>query len=137
MNQGYDMVVCSRYLEDAKSYDDDIITRFGNWFLTSVINIFHKGELTDAIVMFRAWKRHIYTELDIDSDAPYVVYENFFNTNLGIEPLLAVRALKRKLKIFEIPGDEPVRIGGERKLEILKWGLSYFLQIVRELWYWK
>ena len=29
--EGYDMVICSRYLGEAKSYDDDIITAFGNY----------------------------------------------------------------------------------------------------------
>ena len=40
-------------------------------------------------------------------------------------------------KIGEIPGDEPERIGGERKLEIIRWGAAYYFQFVRELWYWR
>ena len=50
---------------------------------------------------------------------------------------MSVRALKAKLKIGEIPGDEPHRIGGERKLKIIRWGAAYYFQFIRELWYWK
>ena len=67
----------------------------------------------------------------------YQLPEKLFNTKISWEPLLSVRATKRKLKIAEIPGDEPARIGGERKLKILKWGAAYYFQFIRELWFWK
>src|SRR5262245_31965962 len=31
MREGYDMVIVSRYLGNAESEDDDVITGFGNW----------------------------------------------------------------------------------------------------------
>jgi glycosyltransferase involved in cell wall biosynthesis len=135
--KGFDMVIVSRYLDGAKSYDDDFITGFGNWIFTKTINLLHRGHYTDAMVIFRAWRRDLYTDLGIHKEEPYAIYEKLLGTNLGIEPLLSVRALKRKLRITEIPGDEPCRIGGERKLKVFKWGVSYYLQILRELWYWK
>ena len=70
-------------------------------------------------------------------DVAYQRPERLFNTKISWEPLLSVRATKRKLKIAEIPGDEPARIGGERKLKILKWGAAYYFQFIRELWFWK
>ena len=39
MEEGYDMVRASRYLDSAKSYDDDFLTGFGNWFFTSFLLI--------------------------------------------------------------------------------------------------
>ena len=53
------------------------------------------------------------------------------------ERLAGVRAAKAKLKIAEIPGNEPARIGGERKLKIVKWGAAYYFQFIRELWFWR
>ena len=50
---------------------------------------------------------------------------------------MVVRAAKAKLNITEIPGDEPPRIGGERKLQIFRWGGAYFFQFIRELWFWR
>jgi len=56
---------------------------------------------------------------------------------LGVEPLLSVRAAKRKLRCAEIPGPEPRRIGGERKLQVLRWGGAYLIQIFREIYHWR
>jgi len=137
MKEGYDMVIASRYIEGAKSEDDDIVTAFGNWLLTTTINVLHKGKYTDSIVIFRAWKKNVYADLDIDKEEGFAPFEKFFRTNLGPEPLMSVRALKRKLRVADIPGDEPARIGGERKLQIFKWGASFMLMFIRELWHWK
>jgi len=63
--------------------------------------------------------------------------EKLFFTNIGTEPLLSIRAAKRNLKIGEIPGDEPRRIGGQRKLQILRWGCAYYFQVLIEIWFWK
>lgn len=122
MKEGYDMVIVSRYLGDAKSDDDDLITGFGNWFFTKTINILHGGNYTDAMVIFRAFKKDLIYSLDLDKEESYSTVEKLFRTKISWEPLLSVRAAKRKLKITEIPGDELLRIGGERKLKILKWG---------------
>ena len=51
--------------------------------------------------------------------------------------MLSVRAAKRKLKVTEIPGDEPPRIGGERKLRIWRWGAAYYYQFLREVFVWR
>ena len=120
MKEGYDMVIVSRYKDGAKSYDDDLITSFGNWLFTSLINLLYKAHYTDAMVMFRAWKKNIFKELDLDKEGSYIFEEKLFNTKIGVEPLLSIRGAKKKLKYTEIPGDEPKRIGGERKLKIIK-----------------
>ncbi len=50
---------------------------------------------------------------------------------------MGIRAAKRKLKMTDIPGDEPPRIGGERKLQPFRWGAAHIWQIVRELFFWR
>ena len=132
MREGYDMVIVSRYKDGAKSYDDDLITSFGNWLFTNLINLLYKAHYTDAMVMFRAWKKNIFKELDLDKEGSYIFEEKLFNTKVGVEPLLSIRVAKKKLKYTEIPGDEPKRIGGERKLKIIKWGLAYMFEVFRE-----
>lgn len=136
IEKGYDMVIASRYFSGAKSEDDDMITAFGNWFFTRTINILHGGHYTDALVIFRAYKTRLIYDLDLNKDESYSMAEKLFNTKISWEPLLSVRAAKRKLKVSEIPGDEPPRIGGERKLKILKWGAAYYFQFLRELFFW-
>ena len=66
LKEGYDMVIVSRYLENAESEDDDIITAFGNWLFTASINLLHGGTYTDAMVMYRGYKTSLLTELDLD-----------------------------------------------------------------------
>lgn len=137
MKEGYDMVIVSRYLDGAKSEDDDIVTAFGNWLFTNTVNFLFGAKYTDAMVMYRAFKKQLIYDLDLDEEESYSTPERLFRTRVSWEPLLSVRAAKRKLKIGEIPGDEPSRIGGERKLQIIKWGATFCFQFIREKFFWK
>lgn len=140
MNKGYDMVIASRYLPPAKSDDDDLMTAVGNWVFTHTINVLHgrawRRPYTDAMVMYRIYRTQLFYELALDHEASYAP-ERWFGTILGIEPLLSIRAAKKKLNIGEIPEDEPARIGGRRKLQPFRWGGAYMSQVWRELWHWK
>lgn len=135
--EGYDMVIASRYLPPAKSDDDDGMTAFGNWLFTHAINLLHghawNRPYTDAMVMYRAYRTKLFYELDLDKEESYAP-ERWFGTILGIEPLLSIRAAKKKVKIGEIPEDEPARIGGKRKLQPFRWGGAYMSQVFREVW---
>jgi glycosyltransferase involved in cell wall biosynthesis len=133
---GYDMAIASRYCVGARSDDDDLLTAVGNWMFTKLINLLHGGSYTDAMVIFRAYRTSLFYDLDLDDDAAYAT-EKLFRTVIGVEPLLSIRAAKKKLKVCEIPGPEPRRIGGERKLQPFRWGAAYLLQVFRELYYWK
>lgn len=137
IEEGYDMVIASRYLGEAKSQDDDRVTAFGNWLFTKTVNVLHGGKYTDAMVIFRAYRKGLVYDLELDKDDAYELPEKLFRTTISWEPLLSVRAAKRGVRVAEIPGDEPPRLGGERKLQVLKWGAAYFFQFVRELWYWR
>jgi glycosyltransferase involved in cell wall biosynthesis len=136
MEQGYDMVVASRYLGGLKSEDDGPVTGFGNTMFTGLINRLHRGHYTDAMGMYRAWRKDMFYALELDRDEGYAP-EKYFRTILGVEPLLSVRVAKRRLRYTEVPGPEPARIGGVRKLKVFRWGGGYMAQIVRELWNWR
>ncbi len=131
IEEGNDMVIASRYLEHAKSHDDDFVTRFGNWLFTKLINVFHGSNYTDALVIYRIYKKSLFYELKMDTEESYNM-EKWFFTTMGIEPLLSIRCAKYKKKYTEIPEDEPERIGGERKLQIIRWGATYLIQIIKE-----
>lgn len=129
--EGYDMVIASRYLENAKSEDDSITTSLGNWFFTKTINLLHRGKYTDAMTIYRIYKKNLFYSLHLEDDASYAP-EKWFRTKIGVEPLLSVRALQANLKIGEIPSDEPKRIVGKSKLQTIRWGLAYMSQVIRE-----
>ena len=137
LKEGYDMVIVSRYAEGAKSYDDDPVTAFGNKLFTNFINWFHGGKYTDAMVIYRAYYKRFIFELNLDKDESYATEEKLFKTKISWEPLLSIRAAKRKLKVIDIPGDEPAREGGERKLQVLKWGAAYMFEVFREIFVWR
>ena len=137
MREGYDMVIVSRYADGAKSYDDDVVTSFGNWLFTTLISLIHGAHYTDAMVIYRAYRKDLISELDLDKDSSYEFEEKLFKTNISWEPLLSIRAAKRKLKTIDIPGDEPQREGGVRKLQVLRWGGAYMYQVFREIFVWK
>ncbi len=136
MKEGYDMVVASRYFGGAKSEDDDLMTAFGNWLFTTLINFLHGGHYTDAMGIYRAYRTSLFYELDLHQEEAYVT-EKCLGTVMGVEPLLSVRAAKKKVKMGEILGFEPKRMGGERKLLPFRWGGAYLLQVFRETYYWK
>ena len=89
------------------------------------------------MVIFRAYKTQLIYDLELQTDEPYLAAEKLFNTTISWEPLLSVRAAKRKLKIAEIPADEPPRLGGTRKLQVLRWGGAYYYQFIREKFCWR
>ncbi len=137
MAQGYDMVIASRYLPPAKSADDDILTAFGNWLFTKTVNLLHGGNYTDAMVIFRAFRKELIHDLELDQDRWYRLPERVFGCRISWEPMLSARAARRGLKVAEIAGDEPPRIGGERKLRIWRWGASYYYQFYRDAALWR
>ena len=132
MKKGFDMVIVSRYLPPAKSDDDDLLTAFGNKMFTGMINLLHRGHYTDSMGIYRAYKRDLPHRLRLMGEAPYEPMESWLGTVSSWEPLLSIRAAKYGLRCAEIAGDEPARVGGVRKLQILKWGLTYMSQTVRE-----
>lgn len=132
LREGYDMVVASRYLPPAKSEDDDLITGFGNWLFTKTVNLLHGGRYTDAMGIFRGYRTTLFNELGLQHEDPYSFVEKLYATRIGIEPLLSVRAARYGYRIAEIASDEPKRSGGERKLQVLKWGAAYYTQFILE-----
>ena len=137
MKEGYDMVIVSRYAQGAKSYDDDAVTGFGNKLFTTTINLLHGSKYTDAMVMFRAYKTKMIYDLDLHKEESYTLEEKLFHTNISWEPLLSIRAAKRRLQCADIPGDEPAREGGVRKLQVIRWGAAYMFEVIREVFVWR
>jgi len=120
MEEGYDMVIVSRYTGGAKSYDDDFFTRIGNFLFTKLVNLFFRAKYTDVLVIFRAFRKDILKKIDID------VKED-------IDLQLSIKCTKKKLRVVDIPGDEPKRIGGKRKISIVKTGFGLFETFFKEV----
>jgi len=139
IKKGYDMVIVSRYLGDAKSLDDTFLTGLGNRFFTKSINFFHNSNYTDAMGIYRAYKIDLVEKLGLQDERWYRLPEAlFFCRGLSWEPLLSILAGRENLQISEIPGDEPPRISGESRVmpnmwARIQWAGVFYYQILLAL----
>ena len=120
IKEGYDIVTVSRYLDWAKSLDDDPVTAFGNWLFTKFYNVLFQQNVTDYLVMYRAFRISLVDQLDIK------------HSSISWQSQLMCKAAKAGLKIGEIPGDEPPRIGGERKMNPIRNGIAELKMLIKE-----
>jgi glycosyltransferase involved in cell wall biosynthesis len=120
VNEGYDLVVGSRYLKGARSDDDDWLTALGNWLFTAVVNLLFRARFTDVLVGFRAYRRQQALTLNLDA------------TGLSWPCQSSMRFARAGLRVTEIPANEPHRIGGERKMRPFKTGWEIVKLILRD-----
>lgn len=132
LNEGYDLVIGSRYLDGVRSEDDDWITGFGNWLFTRTVNLLYGSRYSDVMVIYRAFTLQLIRDLRLDQEDSYTLPERLFGTVISWEPLMSIRAAKYGKRIGEVPAGEPPRIGGTRKLQIFRWGAAYYFQIWKE-----
>jgi glycosyltransferase involved in cell wall biosynthesis len=122
IKEGNDLVIVSRYLGNAKSEDDDLVSGFGNWMFTKMVKILYGGNITDLLVMYRAFKKDLIKQLRLTR-----------SRHAYFEQELVIRCLKNGFKVAEIPGDEPPRVGGVRKMRVWFNGSMVLYGILKEL----
>jgi len=125
IHQGCDLVQLNRFGKTSNSEDPGPITGFGNRMFTFLVNVFFGGNCEDTLDGFKIIKKNVLLDLKIDANG-----ENF-------EQHICIRALKSGVQIYEIEGDEPERIGGERKMKPFATGIELSKQIIEEFIYWK
>ena len=123
--EGYDVVHINRFGKTSQSKDPGIITGFGNRMFTFLVNVFFGGHFGDCLDGFKILRKSAIFEMKLDA-----LRENF-------EQQVCIRVLKQNKKIFEIDGNEPKRIGGERKMDPLYTGYQLSKQIVKEFIFWR
>ncbi len=132
LKQDYDMVIASRYKDEATSEDDDFLTGIGNAGFTTVVNLLFRARYTDTLVGLRGYRSDAVRKMRlVGIGEENWLRRRFFQMN-SWELGSSIRAARLKLKVVEIPGPEPKRIGGERKMSILKNGTGAVLQILND-----
>lgn len=121
LNEGYDLVIASRFSKLSKSDDATFLRRLGNVFFTKLVNLFWNAKVTDAINGFRAVRKKCLEDLGIDAK------------RFEVEIEMTIRAAKKGYKIAEIPTYEKIRVSGKSKLNTFRDGWIYFKTILREL----
>ena len=95
----YDIVQISRFGKNGFSEDDTLLTAFGNRMFTFLVNVFFGGKLTDSLFGFKIIKKQVFQNLKLDG------------ASLTLEQQVSIKSCKFHLKIAEIDGREPKRIG--------------------------
>lgn len=121
IRQGSDFVIVSRYKDGAKSHDDDFMTAIGNWGFTSLTNLMFRTSYTDVLVGYRGYRKSVFDKIAWDA------------SGLSWPLQSAVRfAQVPGIRISEIGGDEPDRIGGVRKMRVFATGWEILKLLFRE-----
>jgi glycosyltransferase involved in cell wall biosynthesis len=121
INEGFDLAIASRYTHNATSFDDTVITRFGNWTFTHIINVLFRASFQDSTMGYRAYRKDVFKTLEMDSPG------------LCFPTQGSIQFARFGYRIVEIPSDELMRLGGVRKAQNIKTGLELFQMIGTEL----
>jgi len=120
LQEGYDFVVASRYKDGARSEDDDFLTTIGNWGFTFITNLLFWSSYTDVLVGFRGYRKSAYGKLDMTA------------RGLDWSIQMPIQFRKKRLRVTDIPADEPKRIGGVRKMRPFKTGWRILRTLIKE-----
>tara|TARA_Y100000310_G_scaffold79271_1_gene75943 strand:+ start:2172 stop:2927 length:756 start_codon:yes stop_codon:yes gene_type:complete len=130
-----DIVIASRYACGAHSDDDTRITKLGNWLFTKLVNLLCRSRYTDALVMFRAYRREIIDKMGFIDETPkmHKLLQKISGLSSWESPM-AIRASKAGLKVAEIPVDEPINCSnsGRRRQTWIIHGFVILAQILYE-----
>ena len=117
---GADFCKGSRFMQGGGTADMSVIRALGNWALTQCVRFLFGARYSDLCYGYNAFWRRVLPQLDPDSDG------------FEIETLLNVRAVRKGLRVAEVPSFEHARIFGESHLSALRDGFRVLATILRE-----
>lgn len=118
LENGAGMVIGSRIYGGSDEFIR--IREFGNIILTLLFGIFHKRYLSDALNGFKAFKSSIFKNY------------KYTSREFEIEIELLVNTLRSGMEIVEVPSHERKRKSGKAKSKVVRHGMKFLIQIVRE-----
>ena len=104
IDDGYDLVKGSRFMDGGGTDDMERIRRLGNGALNGLVNVLFGARFTDLCYGYAALRRSRLDDLALTSDG------------FEIETEIVVRALRAGLRIAEVPSFEAPRAYGESNL---------------------
>ena len=119
-DKNIDFLFASRYEKpEGGSDDDNFITLFGNYFFTSIGNIFFKLNISDILFTYVMGKTSIFNELNLSSN----------DFTLCVE--MPVKAKRKNFKLSTIPSFERNRIAGKKKVNAFWDGLLILIKMIK------
>lgn len=115
---GKDFVFASRYMQNAYSKDDTVVTLIGNKIFTILGNFFYKLNLTDILYTFILGDKKKFSSLNIISNGFEFCVE------------LPIKIKKKNLSYLSIPSIEEKRIYGKKNVNELTDGLKILFKML-------
>ena len=115
INEDNDLVFASRYLKNAGSEDDDVITTFGNYFFSFLGKVLFNLKINDILYTYVMGNTDLVKNLNLS-------YKDF---KICVE--LPIKAHKAKLRYASIPSFERKRIAGKKKVNPFLDGLQILI----------
>jgi len=118
INKKKDIIFASRYLDNASSDDDTLITYVGNKIFTLIGKIFFRLEISDILYTYLIAKTKEVKQLNIQSK----------DFRFCVE--LPIKASRKKLKFFSVASHERSRIGGKKKVNAFRDGFLILKKLI-------
>jgi glycosyltransferase involved in cell wall biosynthesis len=119
LEEGYDLVKGSRFMEGGGTDDMERLRRWGNGALRGLGNGLYRTQFTDLCYGFCAFRRDSLARMALASDG------------FEIETEIVVRAVKSGLRIGEVPSFEAPRAYGESNLNTWRDGRRVLQTLLR------
>ena len=122
-DENLDFLFTSRYELGGGSEDDSVLTKFGNFFFTSIGKIFFNLKITDILFTYVLGKTKLFNELKIKSN----------DFTLCVE--FPIKSSRQGYKLGSMPSFERKRIGGKKKVNEFKDGFLILLKMIKMYFY--
>ena len=119
IEEGYDFIFGSRYMENSGSEDDTIVTYIGNKIFTLLGNIFFNLKISDILYTFVIGKTNNAQKLNLISN----------DFSFCVE--LPIKAKKQNNKLISTPSFERKRIAGKKKVNAFKDGSMILIKMIK------
>ncbi|MDE1870158.1 MAG: glycosyltransferase family 2 protein [Candidatus Micrarchaeota archaeon] len=118
---GYDICMGSRFIIGGGSDDMPALRRFGNKVFILMVNLFFGSNYTDLCYGYRSFRRGAMQRLALSE------------RGFGIETEINIKAIKRRLRVLEVPSMEKKRASGVGKLNTFRDGYVILRTIFRNI----
>ena len=121
INGNLDLIFASRYEKNAHSYDDDFITRLGNFGFTLLGNIFFKFKISDILFTYIFAKTSCLQNMKLVSDDYCLCVE------------IPFKAKENKHKYATFPCIERKRFADKKKVKAFTDGLRILIYLISKI----
>lgn len=121
INKNLDLIFASRYEKNAYSYDDDFITKIGNYGFTLLGNIFFKFKISDILFTYIFAKTSHLKNMKLVSDDYCLCIEIPFKAKL------------KKFNYSTIPCVERKRFADKKKVKAFSDGLKILMYLISKI----